>query len=135
MNNYDVRTEMFKHNIKQWELAEQLQISEFTLCRKLRHELSKEDKEKALNGIKEIIKERKQEAILRTKAQQTIVERELILLDMKDVMYYTGWSDNVVKRLFAYDKELPVLKIGKKNQIELNAFKQYLSKRRTNKDE
>lgn len=73
--------------------------------------------------------------ILRTKVQQTIVEKELILLDMKDVMQYTGWSDNVVKRLFAYDKELPVLKIGKKNQVELNAFKQYLSKRRTNKDE
>ena len=59
MNNDEVRPEMFKYNIKQWELAEQLQISEFTLCRKLRHELSKEDKEKALNGIKKIIKERK----------------------------------------------------------------------------
>ena len=135
MSNYEIRAEMLKYNIKQWQLAEQLGITEFSLCRKLRHELSKEDKEKALNGIKEIIKERKQEAILRTKAQQTIVESELILLDMKDVMYYTGWSDNVVKRLFAYDKDLPVLKIGKKNQVELNAFKHYLSKRRTNKNE
>lgn len=73
--------------------------------------------------------------ILRTKAQQTIVEKELILLDMKEVMQYTGWSDNVVRRIFAYDKDFPALKIGKKNQVELNAFKQYLSKRRTNKDE
>lgn len=135
MNNYDVRAEMFKYNIKQWELAEQLQISEFTLCRKLRHELSKEDKEKALNSIKEIIKERKQEAILRTKAQQTIVEKELILLDMKEVMQYTEWSDNVVKRLFRNDTDFPAIKIGKKYQVELNALKQYLSKRRTNKDE
>ncbi len=59
MSNYEIRVEMLKHNIKQWQLAEQLAITEFSLCRKLRHELSTEDKEKALNAIKEIIKERK----------------------------------------------------------------------------
>lgn len=54
MNNIDIRTEMLKYNIKQWQLAEKLGITEFSLCRKLRHELSKEDKEKALNAIKEL---------------------------------------------------------------------------------
>lgn len=73
--------------------------------------------------------------ILRTKAQQTIVEKELILLDMKEVMQYTEWSDNIVRRLFRSDNDFPAIKIGKKYQVELNAFKQYLSKRRTNKDE
>ena len=58
----------------------------------------------------------------------------MILLDIKDVMQYTGWSDNVVRRMFAYDKDMPALKIGKKYQVELGAFKEYLSKRRTNKD-
>ena len=58
MSNYEIRAEMLKHNIKQWQLAEQLGITEFSLCRKLRHELSKEDKEKALKAIKENIKQR-----------------------------------------------------------------------------
>lgn len=59
---------------------------------------------------------------------------------MKDVMQYTEWSDNIVRRLFSNDKDFPAIKIGKKYQVELNAFKQYLSTRRTstknaNKDE
>lgn len=54
---------------------------------------------------------------------------------MKDVMEITGWSDNVVRRIFAYDKDMPAIKIGKRYQVELGALKQYLSTRRTNKNE
>ncbi len=72
--------------------------------------------------------------ILRTKEQKEIVNKELILLDMQDVMEITGWSDNVVRRLFAYNEAFPSLKIGKRYQVELGAFKEFLSKRRTNKE-
>lgn len=53
---------------------------------------------------------------------------------MKDVQYLTGWCENVVRNTFAYDEHFPAIKKGKKYQVELGAFKEYLSKRRTNKD-
>lgn len=54
---------------------------------------------------------------------------------MKDVMQYTGWSDNVVRRMFAYDKDFPALKIGKKYQVTLVGLIDYLSTRRTSEKE
>lgn len=67
-----------------------------------------------------------------TKEQKLILEKELILLDMSDVMDITGWCENVVRKIFAYDKDFPAIKKGKKYQVELNALKEYLKQRRTN---
>ena len=44
MKNLDIRQALKENNIRHWQLAEALNIAEFTLCRKLRHELSKEQK-------------------------------------------------------------------------------------------
>lgn len=68
-----------------------------------------------------------------TKEQKEIVKKEIILLDIEDVMELTGWSKNVVKNTFAHDEDFPAIKKGKKNQVELNSLKRYLGKRRTNK--
>lgn len=65
------------------------------------------------------------------KLQKEIVERELILLDKEEIIRITGWSSGVVNRLFAHDKDFPAIKIGKKCQVELSAFKKYLGTRRT----
>lgn len=70
-----------------------------------------------------------------TKEQRQIATAELIMLDMNDVMDITGWCENVVRNTFAYDENFPAIKKGKKYQVELGAFKEYLSKRRTNKQE
>lgn len=70
-----------------------------------------------------------------TKEQKQIATAELIMLDMNDVMDITGWCENVVRNTFAYDENFPAIKKGKKYQVELGAFKEYLSKRRTNKQE
>lgn len=50
MNNQIIRDALSKHQIKQWELAEILQINEFSLSRKLRHELP-EDEQKRIVAI------------------------------------------------------------------------------------
>lgn len=63
--------------------------------------------------------------------QKEIATRELIMLNIEDVMDLTGWCENVVRRLFAYDEDFPAIKKGKKYQVELNSFKEYLKKRRT----
>lgn len=67
-----------------------------------------------------------------TKEQKEIVKKELIMLDINDVMEVTGWGECVVKKTFAYDKEFPAIKKGKKYQVELNSLKEYLKKRRCN---
>lgn len=67
-----------------------------------------------------------------TKEQKEIVKKEIILLDKEDVMELTGWCENVVDRTFAHDVEFPAIKKGKKCQVELGAFKKYLSQRRKN---
>lgn len=51
-SNSDIRTLLKKHNIKHWKLADLLGVSETTLVRKLRKELSEEEKEKIFNIIK-----------------------------------------------------------------------------------
>lgn len=66
-----------------------------------------------------------------TKVQREIVDKELIMLDKKDIMELTRWSKGVVDKMFAHDKEFPAIKKGKKCLVELSAFKKYLSKRRT----
>ena len=68
-----------------------------------------------------------------TKEQKQIAYTELIMLDIEDVQQLTGWCENVVRNTFAYDKNFPAIKKGKKYQVELYALKDYLSQRRTNK--
>lgn len=41
-----------------WQIAEVMGISEFTLCRKMRHEFSDKDKEAFINAVNQIVKER-----------------------------------------------------------------------------
>ena len=48
-----------------------------------------------------------------TKEQRTIVQNQLIILDMKDVQELTGWCENVVRNTFAYDEHFPAIKKGK----------------------
>lgn len=52
---------------------------------------------------------------------------------MEEVIKITGWCENVVKDIFAHDKDFPAIKKGKKNQVELSAFKKYLSERRVSR--
>ena len=54
LRNEEIRTAMIKSNVKQWEVAEQLGISEFTYCRWLRSELPKSKKVQILQAIKDV---------------------------------------------------------------------------------
>ena len=56
MNNTSVRIEMAMLNIKQWQLARILGISESTLCRKLREELPPEEHIKIIQLMRNKIK-------------------------------------------------------------------------------
>ncbi len=49
--NSNIRNSLKKHNLKHWKLAQLLGISESTLVRKLRNELSKDEKEQILEVI------------------------------------------------------------------------------------
>ena len=52
MCNADVRKALKENNLRHWQLARLLKISEATLVRKLRFELSAEEKENIFNIIK-----------------------------------------------------------------------------------
>ncbi len=52
--NEDIRTAMYLARVKQWEVAEQLGVSEVTVCRWLRTELPDDKKELILKAIKQI---------------------------------------------------------------------------------
>ena len=51
MTNVEIRVEMTKKGLKQWELAQLLGISESTFCRKLRKEIPEDEKQKILKII------------------------------------------------------------------------------------
>lgn len=53
MNNLIIRKAMFNANLKQWQLANILGLSEYTLCRKLRVELPEEEQERIVSRIHE----------------------------------------------------------------------------------
>ena len=57
MSNLEIRKEMKKHRLFNYEVAEAMGISEFTLSRKLRKELPQEEKEKILQIIDQLAKE------------------------------------------------------------------------------
>lgn len=52
--NEALRTAMRQRNVKQWEVAEALGISEYTLCKKLRHQLPEDLQAKLLEVIETI---------------------------------------------------------------------------------
>ena len=53
MKNIEIKMELLKQNMKQYELADLLGITEFSLSRKLRKELPKEEQEKIVKLIRE----------------------------------------------------------------------------------
>ena len=58
------------------------------------------------------------------------MEKEIILLDKEAIAKITGWGSRAINNLFQ-DENFPAIKVGQKNQVELDAFKTYLSQRRT----
>lgn len=52
MNNLEIRQAMKERRLFNYELAEMLGISEFTLSRKLRKELPEDEKERILDVIR-----------------------------------------------------------------------------------
>ena len=50
--NGEIRDALKKHNMAQWELADYMGISEYTLCKKLRKELLSEETERIISLIK-----------------------------------------------------------------------------------
>jgi len=52
MKNLEIKLAMKKCNLKQWELAEMLEILEFTLSRRMRKELPKEEKDRIIEIIR-----------------------------------------------------------------------------------
>lgn len=54
MSNTDIRAEIMAAGLRHWQIAEHLGVSESWLCRKLRHELPEDEKEKIRSVIKEL---------------------------------------------------------------------------------
>lgn len=52
MNNIKIRITMMEHNIKQWQLAKLLDVSESTVNRLLREELPEEEQDRIVGIIK-----------------------------------------------------------------------------------
>ena len=58
MKNIALRTLMLSLRVKQWQLAEELGISEYSLSRRLRHELPPDQMQEALAAVERIANER-----------------------------------------------------------------------------
>jgi len=58
MNNQEIRSEMRRKKVKQWELAEQMKVSESTFCRWMRKELPCMKKQAVLKAVAEVVKEK-----------------------------------------------------------------------------
>lgn len=54
LKNVQIRTAMRVSDVKQWEVAEQLGISEVTVCRWLRTELPDDKKRQILQAISDV---------------------------------------------------------------------------------
>lgn len=57
MKNAEIKNKLKQAKIFQWQLADKLVISEMSLVRKLRYELSEEEKQKILTAIDELVTE------------------------------------------------------------------------------
>lgn len=51
MVNQEIRQRLAHAQVKQWQLAEAMSLSEFTLSRRLRHELPQEEQARILDII------------------------------------------------------------------------------------
>lgn len=60
MNNELIRAEARRWAVPFWQIAEQMDISEATMTRRLRKELSQEETAKMLDIIQDIVKMRKE---------------------------------------------------------------------------
>ena len=60
MTNVEIRLALRQTGVRQWELAERLKVSEWTLCRRLRHELPPERKQEALEAVRVIEREKRE---------------------------------------------------------------------------
>lgn len=58
MKNAEIKNKLKQAKIFQWQLADKLVISEMSLVRKLRYELSEEEKQKILTAIDELVTEK-----------------------------------------------------------------------------
>ena len=54
MKNKEIRICAMEHGVKLWEIAKQMGISPETLSRRLRRELSTEEKEQMMQAIREV---------------------------------------------------------------------------------
>ena len=54
MKNKDVRAAIADAGLRMWQVAEALGIADTTFCRKLRRELSDEDKRRVFSAIAEL---------------------------------------------------------------------------------
>ena len=59
MTNVEIRSTAKKAGVRQWQIAEKLGISEFTLIRRMRHDLTQEQQKEILNAIIDIAEEAK----------------------------------------------------------------------------
>ncbi len=57
MKNAEIKNKLKQAKIFQWQLADKLIISEMSLVRKLRYELSEDEKQKILTAIDELVAE------------------------------------------------------------------------------
>ncbi|MGN1379980.1 MAG: hypothetical protein ACI4W0_00275 [Bacilli bacterium] len=57
MNNQEIRNYAFCKNVKLWKIADKLGITDSSLSRKLRKELSEEEKQKIFKIIDELANE------------------------------------------------------------------------------
>lgn len=55
-SNQEVRNLIKKSGVRHWMLASQIEVSEQTLCRWLRHELPPEKKQKIIAAVNELRK-------------------------------------------------------------------------------
>lgn len=55
-NNLDIRNAIFSSNIKKWQIAEKLGMTDSNFSRLLRKELSQEQKERIISIIEELKK-------------------------------------------------------------------------------
>ncbi len=63
MSNTKLRIEIYKSKVKQYEIAERLEISPYKMCRLLQTDLSEEQKKKILDTLRELEQEKAQEPV------------------------------------------------------------------------
>lgn len=56
-SNKEIRELIYEKRLKHYEVANAMEISEITFCKRLRNELSEEGKEKVIDAINRILRE------------------------------------------------------------------------------